>query len=196
MTPCRSHNYMSEFNYSNSDEVEQLLRNLALRCELEPFYDESISRVSNHLSVPQENEYLASMLAWEKAPVLPIAQWFDPPLTLPRPENLDAESLRRVLMETIHKLHDKRVVLEHTGHLNDRQLYCLIGRDILPSPEKKLDNFSHYLKWSCIDPESDLETWLMHYASDEERDSYADAGMMIPNKSPVPFSRSLPTANP
>ena len=40
------------------------MRNAELRDELEPYYDESISRVSVHrLPLSVENEYLASMLA-------------------------------------------------------------------------------------------------------------------------------------
>ena len=62
-------------------EVEELLRNAELRNALEPFYDESISRVNvQHLPLAVENEFLASMLAWEQAPVLPIYRWFEPEL--------------------------------------------------------------------------------------------------------------------
>ena len=64
---------MVDSRHPTSDEVEELLRNAQLRDELEPFYDESISRVNvRHLSLSVENEFLASMLAWERAPVLPI----------------------------------------------------------------------------------------------------------------------------
>ena len=40
------------------DEVEELLRNAELRDELEPFYDESISRINvQHLPLAVENEF-------------------------------------------------------------------------------------------------------------------------------------------
>ena len=97
------------------------------------------------LPTPVENEYLASMLAWERGPlVLPIGEWFDPPLVLPRPDTLSDEQLHDVLWDTIQRLYDKRVVLDFTDHLSDRQLYCLIYRDILPSPEKKLERSDNY----------------------------------------------------
>ena len=68
------------------EEVEELLRNAELRDELEPYYDESISRIRlQHLPLTVENEFLASMLAWETAPILPIYRWFDPELRPPRP---------------------------------------------------------------------------------------------------------------
>jgi hypothetical protein len=75
------------------EEVDQLLLNARLRDELEPYLDESVHVLDcRHLPTQQENEFLASMLAWERAPVLPISQWFDPPLELPTPDKLsDAE---------------------------------------------------------------------------------------------------------
>ncbi len=40
------------------------------------------------------------MLAWERAPVLPIAHWFEPPLELPPPDTLTEEELHLVLWDT------------------------------------------------------------------------------------------------
>ena len=124
------------------DEVEHLLRNAELRDELEPYFDESIRSVNvDELPTPVENEFLASMLAWERAPILPISQWFEPELKLPHPDALDATtSCTIVLWETIHKLFERRIVLDFTDHLSDRELYCLIYRDILPCSEKKIDS--------------------------------------------------------
>ncbi len=76
------------------DEVEHLLRNAELRNELEPYFDESLRSVNvDELPTPVENEFLASMLAWERAPVLPISQWFEPELKLPHPDTLSNEQL-------------------------------------------------------------------------------------------------------
>ena len=115
------------------DEVEHLLRNAELRDELEPFFDESIRSVNvEELPTPVENEFLASMLAWERAPVLPISKWFDPELQLPHPESLSNDALHELLWKTIHMLYHRRIVLDFTDHLSDRELYCVIFRDILP----------------------------------------------------------------
>ena len=45
----------------------------------ESFYLVDLDR----MSVRHENEFLQSLLAWEKAPVLPISQWFEPELIMP-----------------------------------------------------------------------------------------------------------------
>src|SRR5271155_3006241 len=135
---------------SHSDEVDELMRNAELRDELERYVDESITRVNVHkLSLAAENDFLACMLDWEQAPVLPIYRWYEPELRAPRPEVLTNASLELILWDVIRKLYQKRIVLDFTDHLSDRDLYCLIYRDILPAREKKLEHVSHCLHWDC-----------------------------------------------
>lgn len=117
----------------DSDEVEHLMLNARLRDELEPFLDESVDLLNTRrVPTPMENEFLASMLAWERAPVLPISQWFQPELVLAHPDTLSEEQLNAQLWKTTQRLYDVRIVLDFTDHLSDRQLYTLIYRDILP----------------------------------------------------------------
>ncbi len=69
------------------EEVELLLRNARLRDELEPYVDESVALVSfRQMNLREENDFLESMLAWERAPALPIGRWSNPPLVIPSPE--------------------------------------------------------------------------------------------------------------
>ena len=177
-----------------SDDFEQLMLNARLRDELEPFCDESFELLDNHrLSTREENEFLATMLARERAPVLPISKWFEPELCLPRPETLSDRELHRLLWDILNKLYDKRVVLDFTDHLSDRQLYCLILRDILPSHEKKTDLPRNYLHWHCLDDDNDPEIWLRYYASDEERAAWAEeSNLPLPNAESPPYPRRMP----
>lgn len=179
---------------TGSDEVDQLLLNARLRDELEPFLDEAVELVPvRGKSTEFENEYLASMLAWERAPVLPIARWFQPTLELPHPDMISSEELHRLLWDTIHKLYEKHIALDFTDHLSDSELYCLILRDILPSLEKMLDTRSTYLHWHCLDPSVDPEVWLRYYASEEEREIWAsETGLALPARSKAPFTRRMP----
>lgn len=178
------------------EEVEQLLRNAQLRDELEPYFDESIVHMNvADLPTSVENEFLASMLAWERAPALPIGQWFEPELKLPAPDELDDGQLHLTLWETIHQLFSKRIVLDFTDHLSDRQLYCLICRDILPTPEKKVEHPENYLHWDCSDAGSDDEIWLRYYASEEDRESWAtETGDPLPPREEPPYTRDMPKA--
>ncbi len=177
-----------------SAEVDELLLNARLRDELEPFLDESVHILDcRRLPTSDENEFLEQMLAWERAPVLPIAKWFEPELTLPPPDQLSEQELPTVLAQTIERLYSRRIVLDFTDHLNDRQLYCLILRDILPSPEKRLDLPRNYLHWHFLDVESQPEIWLAYYASEEERDAWhLETGLPLPPHRSPPHPRRMP----
>lgn len=178
----------------HSQEVDELLLNARLRDELEPYLDESVHILDcRRLPTQAENEFLAQMLAWERAPVLAISKWFEPELAPPPPDKLSDAELRPVLWQTIQRLYDKRIVLDFTEHLSDRQLYCLILRDILPSPEKKLDLPRNYLHWHFLDVEAQPEIWLAYYASDDEREMWAsETGQTLPPRRSPPYPRKMP----
>jgi len=185
---------MTDARRFRADEIEELLRNAELRDELEPYYDESISRGNvAHLPLTAENEFLASMLAWERAPVLPISRWFAPEMRPPRPAVLNDDDLHAILWDVIDKLHEKHIVLDFTDHLSDRELYTLIYRDILPSREKKIDSRTNYLHWDCAGASGDPEVWLRYYASEEEREAWAEMYRQpLPPCSEPPYPRLLP----
>jgi hypothetical protein len=175
-------------------ELDLLLMNAQLRDEMEPFIDESYYMVDlDKMSTRRENEYLASLLAWEKAPVLPICRWFEPELIVPPHSSLDDMELKHQLHQLIGRLYEKNILLLSTAHLSDRQLYCLIARDILPAQEKKVSLPDAYLRWQCLDVSTDEETWLRFYATSEERDKWQfETGLKLPPQERLPFPRRLP----
>lgn len=181
---------------SRTDQVECLLRNAQLRDELDPLFDESIGAVNvSRMTTVSENDFLESMLAWERAPMLPIGDWFEPALDLAEHDTLSDEEVKRLLGETVHALYKKNVVLDFTDHLSDRELYTLIARDILPAYEKKLDRRTTYLHWDCADTSGDPETWLCFYASEQEREVWAEeTGDTPPPMADPPHRRRLPRA--
>lgn len=170
------------------------MRNAQLRDALEPLFDESISRVNaESMTTCRENEFLESMLEWERAPMLPIREWFEPHLEIPPPDHLDDKTLHVLLDDTIERLYGQHVVLDFTDHLTDRQLYCLIYRDILPAQEKRIRRKNNYLHWDCANANGDPETWLRYYASQEEREIWAlEMGQSPPEAKPLPCRRRLP----
>jgi hypothetical protein len=176
------------------NDIDELLLNAELRNELERYYDESLFVIdTGQMTTHNENEYLRSILAWEQAPVLPISQWFEPELKLPPHELLSDADVGEKLQQTLQDLYDRNIVLDFTGHLSDRQLYCLIRRDILPEKEKRLAVANSYLHWQCIDPIIDEENWLRFYADDEERRQWqAETGLPLPPMEELPFPRLRP----
>jgi hypothetical protein len=154
-------------------DVDELLLNAELRTELEPYYDESLYRVRfQYRNLRQENEFLASMLDWEMSAVEPIYRWFQPELRLPPPTQLADEKLSQILGDVVAKLFEKKIVLDFTDHLSDRELYTLIYRGILPSLEKNLKHRYHFMHWDCSGGDSDI--WLRFYASDDDREQWAE----------------------
>ena len=176
------------------DDVDELLLNARLRDELEPYLDESVELVDvRGMPTRDENEFLASMLEWEKAPVMPIGEWFKPTLNPPPGEQLDDQQLHSLLWKTIHALFAKRIVLDFTHHLSDRELYRLICRDILPSLEKKIERTRTYLHWLCLDPDSEADIWLKYYATEEERQGWAEENdEVLPESELPPYPRRVP----
>ena len=175
-------------------DLDLLMQNARLRDEMEPFLDESVYLVDlDKMDVRKENDFLTSLLAWEKAPVLPISQWFQPALVLPPHTELSDTEVKHQLHQIIGRLYEKNIILVHTNHLSDRQLYCLIARDILPAQEKKVLIKAKFLKWQCLDIVEDEESWLRYYASAEERDAWAEeTGLRLPPREKLPFPRRLP----
>jgi hypothetical protein len=183
--------------HPDPEEVDCLIRNGELRTAIEPYLDESIWEIDfRGLPTPVENRFLESMLAWELAPTVPIARWFDPPLALQPACTLDDEQLRERLWRVVEQLYSKRVVLDFTDHLSDRELYALIRRDILPATVKHVDLPDNYFHWDCSATDGDdPSVWLTFYASDEEREAWRlEEGREPPPREVPPYPRALPTA--
>ncbi|MDO4557611.1 MAG: hypothetical protein Q4C47_01435 [Planctomycetia bacterium] len=119
--------------------VNVVSRNMELRDAYEPYYDESFEWIGQaNVSVEEENDYFEDMILWEEAPVLPIADWFSPPLRLADPRTMADDEVEDALISLRLRLLGKDVVLFNTGGLSPRYLYTLILRKILPMPEKFL----------------------------------------------------------
>jgi hypothetical protein len=162
-----------ENTYFTDTDIDEMILNAELRTELEPYYDESVSKIHfQHFPLRLENEFLASMLDWEVAPVEPVYRWFDPELRIPAPDSLNDEKISQVLGDVIEKLFEKKIILDFTDHLSDRELYALIYRGILPSREKHLKHRNNYIHWDCSGGDSDI--WLRFYASDDDREQWTD----------------------
>ena len=96
---------------TSTSEIDLLIQNARLRDEMEPYLDESVYLVDlDRMSTVRENEFLTSMLAWEKAPVLPISRWFEPELALPPHQGFDDAQLAQELDRVVGMLFEQNIV--------------------------------------------------------------------------------------
>ena len=59
--------------------------------------------------------------------------------------------------------------------------------------EKKIDLPRNYLHWDCADTGGDPEIWLRYYATEQERQMWAEeTGQTPPISEPPPFPRKMP----
>ena len=189
--------HLAHHHHPEPEEVDCLIRNAELRDEIEPYLDESISEINFRLlPTPMENRFLESMLAWERAPLVSIARWFEPTLALQPSCTLDDEQVHNRLWETIEKLFSKRIVLDFTDHLSDRDCYSLIRRNILPATIKRVDLPDNYIHWDCSAEDAEIPSaWLQFYATDQEREQWSlEEGRDPPARAVPPYPRALPTA--
>ena len=183
---------------NRTSTIDELLRNADLRAELKPFDDEALWRVNTrHWTLGRENNYLSQMLAWEKAPVLPVAEWFDPPLAPPDPRTVSEEELPGLIDYLAKKLFEMQMVLDFTDHLPDSLLYALIVRRILPAQAKKILHSGVWTHWDCSlasDEDEYIQIWLTYYATEEERQEWQSTnGEPLPLKLVPLYPRQLPT---
>lgn len=186
---------MVQIRKSPSDNVDAMLRNAELRSELERYYDETIEDLTHRrLPLDQENKYLEMMLAWESAPILPIFEWFDPPLRPRCVGSMTDHELTEELWTLIRMLYEKQIVLDFTDHLSDMELYEMICYEILPAREKMLAMRDGFLHWDCANVNENQMVWLTYYASDEDREAWEELNdMPLPARRTPPFPRDIPT---
>ncbi len=185
---------MMDLNLNDLNDVDQLILNARLRDEIEPYMDESVTMVDTaRMPTSMENEFLASMIAWERAPILPISQWFSPELSLRDSSKLGDDGLKQHLYQVIGRLYEKNIVLTCTEHLSDRELYRLIVGCILPAHEKQITIPGNYLRWQCFDQVINEDVWLTYYASEFERMRWeVENDLTAPDQAGLPYSRELP----
>lgn len=134
---------------------------------------EMVSWKSEELSPEMEEGFLQGVIAYESAALTThYKQLEEAGVELPAPETMDDEKLTAKLWEVIEALARKRVFLESTNHLNDRELYTVLWSDELREeiPDMVFDEYSAW-HIDLIGSGSDEDTylWMKYYADDKTR---------------------------
>jgi hypothetical protein len=122
-----------------------------------------------------EVAFLESVLAFETSRKRTLFELLEESgIGLPSPENLAGSELTGRLWEVIHALGSHSVILCNTDHLSDRELYALLWKETLrnhcvASPQ-------HVIRLDMTENGRDdgMAMYLKYYASDGQRQMYAD----------------------
>ena len=120
-----------------------------------------------------EEAFLENVLAFETAPKTTYAKrLLTANIWLPGPDTLSSDALTAKLKEVVHGLAQQQTYLSHTDHLSDRELYTMLWEKLLnlDTADVPLDPDAAVI----IDilgggTEEDLQLYLRHYASEEDR---------------------------
>jgi hypothetical protein len=141
-------------------------------------------------------DYARKMDLFMKGPTTTyFQQLVDDGIPLPDPELVSDAEIRTKLWEVIAGLEKRRVFLEHTNHLNDRELYSTLWRDTLREETPAIDKlgFRTQMDLTRLDGD-DAETllYLKYYADEQDRNGWlgelCPPDKMPPHEDP-PFTR-------
>ena len=113
-------------------------------------------------------------------------------LEVPSLDDVAADEVADRLREVIGGLARINVFLLHTDHLGDVELYRRLTEEILDEPIRDIPvcpGVREYIDLLGGGSEGDLETFLKHYASDEDRERHRLEHGSVPRHEPPPFDR-------
>jgi hypothetical protein len=136
-------------------------------------------------------ERLDSFLDGTEPGDIPLAVLRERGIEMPDDATLDDEDVHRRLGEVIVAMKAIGLLIEFADHLSDRQLYRYLGEALQEETMLTDDpNCACHLSPLWSGSEDDNEVFLRYYASDEERRRFAEDGVTVPPKEPLPFDRS------
>ena len=122
-------------------------------------------------------------------------QLTDAGIQLPEPDSIADSDIRTKLWEVIAGLEKLRAFLEHTNHLNDRELYSKLWRDTLRGETPAIDEigFRSHLDLTSLDgDDAEALLYLKYYADENDRNGWLTE-YYPPDKMPAhedpPFTR-------
>jgi hypothetical protein len=122
---------------------------------------------------------------------IPLAVLRERGIEMPDDATLDDEQVHRRLGEVLVAMEAMGLVVEFTDHLSDREFYRYLGEALKEETMLTDDpNSTCHLTPLWSGSEDDNDIFLRYYASDEERRRFAEDGVIVPPKEPLPFDRS------
>jgi hypothetical protein len=117
-------------------------------------------------------EFVKKMELFENGPTTTnFAQLIAHGIQLPDPDSISDADIGAKLWEVIAGLSRLRVYLDQTDHLNDRDLYATLWRDVLRTDVPAIDEigFNNHVGLLSPGSEEQTEVYLRYYADEDER---------------------------
>ena len=135
-------------------------------------------------------ERLDSFLDGTEPGDIPLAVLRERGIEMPDDATLNDEEVHRRLEEVLVAMETIGLVIDFTDHLSDRELYRYLGEALQEEMFLTDDpNSAWHLSPIGSGSEEDNEIYLRYYADDEERRCWAEDGVTVPPKEPLPFDR-------
>jgi hypothetical protein len=182
---------------TNGDEeadIDREIRIEKMKRELDDLAGGSMSGGFGEVSPSLEEDFLARVLEFEKAPYdTNFDRLVQLGIAMVPPRELDDMSLHAKLQEVICALAKMRCFLEQTDHLSDRELYEWLWSNGLREETPDLTRLEGAWQTSPIGSGTDEDTaiFLKYYASEEERQHWKEEFLIdpLPARAPLPFDR-------
>lgn len=188
-----------EESYGISEKLEkadQQIRINRLKEEAEELGGGEVSTWEDEdLDADVAEEFWQQVVDFEKAPWTTLfAELEGARVELPEPDELADEDLDEILQGLIQALATKRVFLERTNHLSDRELYTHLFKEALREETKMLPNdpnSAYHLDMIGGGSDEDNTIYLKYYADDAERDHWASEfpDEELPDHEDPPYDR-------
>jgi hypothetical protein len=117
-------------------------------------------------------EYERKMILFEEGPTTThFEQLSGAGIQLPEPDSIAEADLKTKLWEVIAGLAKLRVFLDRTNHLNDRELYDKLWRDVLRKETPAIDEigFNTHVDLAPIGDDEETAAYLKYYADEDDR---------------------------
>lgn len=163
------------FDDPEQNEREEHIEDLKRRAD-ELTGGEMTTGEVNESSPEVREQFWEHVVAWEEAPwTTDFLQLQEAGIALPAPDALNDDQVSMKLWEVIDQLARRRVFINRTDHLSDRELYGLLWSDVLHEDKKDIpmdDSSAYHVDLLTSGSEDDNQLYLKYYADDEERERW------------------------
>jgi len=190
---------------NDGDRIEQIFHIEEMKAELEERSGgQMMMGASEELTPGMEEQFLEHVLDIENAPEVRHRELLERDgVELPAPDELDDDELALKLIEVIHSMANRRMFLESTNHLSERELYTHLWEVSFDEwtydlpPESEMDCHIDILG-GCS--EEDIAQHLKYYADEQSRarwmEDFPDYEMPPHEDPPYDRDRHLPKPPP